>query len=254
MRIFTKEILKRDRLVSLCKNAIVSSKAETIDDLFFYFLCNREYKGFLEEKIETTLKAIAQKSSRGTNRINTKDVAQKKFANHIKEVKEIIKLLPKRISNEIADIRVFALGVVSKNVKLMLIEYANKTESKILDLLKIVSENNIKNQKKLSKEILINELCEILVTGVYYKNGNIDIHYSNKILRIHSAEIIEKDFNRINVLYFDKQYSGLCYVVQVELYYENGKFELHLLLEDRDMYNKLSLCYLTVRGTDITII
>ena len=164
---------------------------------------------------------------------------------------ELISHLPDYILNEVADVRVLALGYASKRVKALLKDYCKhlrREYKKVLDKAQI--ETN-KAEHKLPKRIMANEYSELMLQRIYRKDGNILLVFDSGTLKITNGEIIEQEEKRLYHYKRKEPYSGWSMVLYAEVSYENGLFELHLMIDNKDKKGQSKYWYLTVRGTSI---
>ncbi len=174
------------------------------------------------------------------------------FEERNRELIAIYSQLPQEILSKIADIRVFALGYASAEVKKLLRPYCaklQKTVKKIKD--KAYSETN-DAESSLTQELDLNEYNEYLLMGIEEKGGNIYLKTENNdCLLIKDGEILE---GKDKVIFpYDKSKPNCPWsrIIYAELHRIDGKFELHFLVENSDTIGKADLWYLTISGTEI---
>ena len=160
--------------------------------------------------------------------------------------------LPKEILNKIPDIRVFALGYASAEVKRLLRPYCAKLQKTVKEIKdKAYSETN-DAESYLTQELDLNEYNEYLLMGIEEKGGNIYLKSENNdCLMIKSGEILEGKDKVIFPYDGSKPNCPWSRIVYAELHRINGKFELHFLVENSDVIGKVDLRYLTISGTEI---
>ena len=245
MKFLTKEFCRKARLLSLCDSVAVLAEAEVKNDELFDRLYKNLYSSFL--KAETPDPNLGYSSFE-------KNIVENIFKNRLNEIIKLTKLLPAEILNEIADVRVFALGFVSKKVKDKLLEYKKENLQQHLQTIEKVEKENLNNAKNLPKDIDILEFNEILIRSFSKHRNDYVLTLDGQKIKLYSAEITEKEFKNVRTINLNIPHSGYCIIVYTELYYENGFYELHLLLDNRDEYETQNLCYLTVKCKDIKVI
>lgn len=242
MKILTKEFCKHERLLSLCDNVKVLQEAQVKDDKFFDELYNKSYNSFLKRE-----------SGDFDYDLINQTIIKSSFDNRLNEVIELIKFLPQEIINKIADPRVFALGYVSQEVKDELLKYKDtqrKTHLQIIERVKITNKINARNLPKID----IFEYDEILLKSLSKSKNDYTLSFDGQRVKLYSAEIIEKDFKHVHTVNLNIPHSGYCVTVYCELYFDNGLYELHLLLDNRDLHDTENLCYLTISCKNIKVI
>ena len=153
--------------------------------------------------------------------------------------------------NEVADVRVLALGYASKSVKTLLRCYCKNLRreyKKVLDKAQI--ETN-KAESKLPKRIMANEYDELMLQRIYQKNGNVFLVFDSGTLKVVNGEIIEREEKRLYHYKRKEPYSGWSMVMCAEVCHEDGVFTLHLLIDNKDKIGRSTYWYLTVQGTSI---
>lgn len=164
---------------------------------------------------------------------------------------DLISHLPAYILQEVADVRVLALGYASKRVKAFLRDYCKKLRQeykKVLDKAQI--ETN-KAESKLPKRIMANEYDELMLQRIYQKDGNVFLVFDSGTLKVINGEIIEREEQRLYHYKRKEPYSGWSMVLYAEVSYENGLFALHLMIDNKDKKGQSKYWYLTVQGTSI---
>lgn len=164
---------------------------------------------------------------------------------------ELVSHLPDYILDEVADVRVLALGYASKGVKTLLRDYCKNIRreyKKVLDKAQI--ETN-KAESKLPKCIMANEYGELMLQRIYLKDGSVFLVFDLGTLKVINGEIIEQEEKRLYHYKRKETYSGWSMVLYAEVSYENGLFELHLLIDNKDKKGQSRYWYLTVSGTSI---
>ena len=190
--------------------------------------------------------------SHETNCTFDEEVYKQMFAvQHIDEI-EMYKKLPQEILEKIADIRVFALGYVSAEVKRLLRPYCNQLRHS----LRIAKEKAYAQTAKAKSHLTIPinlSTYDFSFNDLEEKNGSVYIRdtYDNNGIMIKNAEIIEGkniswhsfDYNAPNSLW--------NFIIACELYYVQNMFVMYLLISECDERDHEELRYVTIRGTDI---
>lgn len=159
--------------------------------------------------------------------------------------------LPKEIINEIADIRVFALGYCSKKVKTLLIPFSEKMMSKTKKAVLLAHKQNNLTEEKLAKVLNINNLEDAILMYIDRQNNDILLHFADITLQLKNGVIIDKEREKIYQWNADIPYSGMTSVVAVEFTGDKGNLELHFLMRNIDFYERISIWQLTFACDDV---
>lgn len=180
------------------------------------------------------------------------ELCAEQFEERNRELIAIYSQLPQEILSKIADVRVFALGYASAEVKKLLRPYCaklQKTVKKIKD--KAYFETN-DAESGLTQELDLNEYNEYLLMGIEEKGGNIYLKTENNdCLLIKDGEILEGKDKVIFPYDESKPNCPWSRIIYAELHRIDGKFELHFLVENSDTIGKADLWYLSISGTEI---
>ena len=164
---------------------------------------------------------------------------------------ELISHLPEYILKEIADVRVCALGYVSKKVKTLLKDYCKQLRRECEKILEKAQIETDKAESKLPKRIMVNEYDELMLQRIYQKDGNVFLVFDSGTLKVVNGEIIEREEKRLDHYKRKEPYSGWSMVMCTEVCHEDGVFTLHLLIDNKDKIGRSRYWYLTVQGTSI---
>ena len=171
---------------------------------------------------------------------------------YIRQKIELFQHLPQYILDKIADIRVFALGYASAEVKRLLRPYCTETKHKCRALEKQAERETDKAEKYLSEKLGISGYRELLLSDIAIQKGDIYLtfDFGNK-LHIKNGEFLEREETKIYPLNAYVPNSGCTIVQGAELYHIGNKYEIDFLIENRDEMDTGKLWYLTIQGTDI---
>lgn len=176
---------------------------------------------------------------------------KKMFDTDLKWRMELISHLPDYILNEVADVRVLALGYASKRVKTLLRDYCKKLRREYKKVLGKAQIETNKAESKLPKRIMANDYGELMLKRIYQKGGNIFLVFDSGTLKVVNGEIIEREEKRLYHYKRKEPYSGWSMVLYAEVSYENGLFAINLMIDNKDKKGQSKYWYLTVRGTSI---
>ena len=164
---------------------------------------------------------------------------------------ELISHLPDYILNEVADVRVLALGYASKRVKVLLKDYCKKLRREYKKVLGKAQIETNKSESKLPKRIMANEYGELMLKRIYQKDGNIFLVFDSGTLKVVNGEIIDREEKKLYHYKRKEPYSGWSMVLYAEVSYEDGLFVIHLMVDNKDKIGQSKYWYLTVQGTSI---
>lgn len=164
---------------------------------------------------------------------------------------ELISHLPDYILSEVADVRVLVLGYASKRVKTLLRNYCKHLRREYKKVLGKAQIETNKAEGKLPKRIMANEYDELMLQRIYRKGGDVFLMFDSGTLKVINGKIIEQEKKRIYHYKRKEPYSGWSMVLYAEVSYENGLFEIHLMIDNKDKKGQSNYWYLTVQGTSI---
>ena len=179
------------------------------------------------------------------------EFTRKVFDATIRSRIELISHLPESILCEVADIRVFALGCVSRKVKILLQTYCKNLRRECDKILKRAQIETNLAEDKLPKLIMANEYEELLLRKINQRDGNVFIVFDAGTLKITGGEIVEREQKQIYHYNQQDPYPRWSMVTKAEISYENSSFILHLLIDNKNKKGESKYWYLTVKGTNI---
>lgn len=136
----------------------------------------------------------ADRIKRGTYFKFDEKVVEQDFAVKIQQDIELYKKLPQEILCKIADLRVFALGYTSVEVKKLLKPYCAEQERISRRLRKIAQEETEKAEAHLSEDIGINDCTDTVILGIREKQEGIYIDVDlGGTLFVENGKIIEQE-------------------------------------------------------------
>ena len=164
---------------------------------------------------------------------------------------ELVSHLPDYILDEVADVRILALGYASKRVKALLRDYCKHLRREYKKMLDKAQIETNKAESKLPKRIMANEYDELMLQRIYRNGGNVFLVFDSGTLKVINGEIIEQEEKRLYHYKRKEPYSGWNMVLYAEVSYENGLFGIHLMIDNKDEKGQSKYWYLTVQGTSI---
>ena len=180
-------------------------------------------------------------------------LCERQFAEEMKQNEELYKNLPKEILNKIADIRVFALGYTTEEVKKLLKPYCAKLQRLCRETKNKAFANTDKAEASLSEKLNLNKYYETFLMDISEKNGDIYLNFDyGDILLIKKGKIIEGAGHKLYPFDIDAPNSGWSIIIAAELHRVNEYFELHFMVSNNNEFNQNDLWYLTLRGNNIT--
>ena len=141
---------------------------------------------------------------------------------------KLVSYLPKNILEEVADIRVLALGYVSEKVKKMLDEYCRQLCKECDCILQKARRKTDMAESMLPKRISVNGFGELLLYRLYRKNKDIFLEFEGGRLKFENGEILKQERKRIYRYGDEEAYSILNYIKKMPLPCENGTVEYTL--------------------------
>lgn len=290
MTIYTKEFYKLNLLTDLHEVTKISNYAYTKDESYYKKLYNRvsnlyeknarnnpcyndvfeelreleEYcniAGITDEEHENRMKMLEAFKAVNKERIeNGKFIEFDKelFDKNFKEMQEnrisVCSRLPETILEKIADIRVFALGYATPEVKKLLRTYCKELSEELEEVKKIAYRQTVFAEMKLHKVIDVDELnenCDSDLLSLENKNGDIYIGIDDFYFIVKNGEVIEGADRKIYTFDEFDPTKPWSRILAAELHYDGTKFELDFLVCDSKDNLENGLWYLTVRGSSI---
>lgn len=290
MTIYTKEFYKLNLLTDLHEVTKISNYAYTKDESYYKKLYNRvsdlyeknarnnpcykdvfeelreleEYcniAGITDEERENRMKMLEAFKAVNKERIeNGKFIEFDKelFDKNFKEMQEnrisVCSRLPETILEKIADIRVFALGYATPEVKKLLRTYCKELSDELAEVKKIAYRQTVFAEMKLHKVIDVDELnenCDSDLLSLENKNGDIYIGIDDFYFIVKNGEVIEGADRKIYTFDEFDPTKPWSRILAAELHYDGTKFELDFLVCDSNDNLENGLWYLTVRGSSI---
>lgn len=181
-----------------------------------------------------------------------KELCKLKFAEQQRRNIEIYSRLPEEIRDKIADMRVFALGHASGEVKQLLKPYCvNLKRIYNQTALKAYGETN-DTEKLLTRPIGLNDFEEIKISGIEKRGNNIYLAFDDCYLVFKNGEVTEGQCTPIYPFNYQKPNCPWSMVLNTELHFNENKLEVNFLISNFDELDRAHLWYLTIISTDIT--
>ena len=235
----TKEWFWKKRLSCLDKIVSVHIEAERYNEVFYRRVRNTYYKRFERNELN------------GVGGYFDKVFVKKMFKVRIKSMVKLVSYLPKNILNEVADIRVLAIGYASQKVKKMLDEYCRQICKECDCILQKARRKTDMAESVLSKRISVNDFGELLLYRLYRKNKDIFLEFEGGRLKFENGEILKQERKRIYRYSDEEAYSRWSMVQYAELTYDKGIFTLYFLINNMNRKGKPKYWELVISGTSI---
>lgn len=282
----TKEWLTQALLSNLDKMVKVDVRAEKRDNAFYKAVKEKCYKRFMEaeqayvdsfnpqkalERVDglindpniskeerqryveyrETLVYLAREDVIAQDYSLDVKLVDKMFRVEVQSRIELVSKLPECILSEVADIRVLALGYVSKRVKTFLKAYCKKCrrEYRETDMKARIATGIAEGY--LPKPIGVRGYIDLMLQGVYRRNGDIILAFDKGKLRVVNGQIVKRERARLYHYKEEELYSPWSMVIRTEVGYENGIFTIHFLIDNKDRMEKSIYWELIVSGTSI---
>ena len=235
----TKEWFWKKQLSCLDKIVSVHKEAEWYDKAFYRQVRNAYYKRFERNELS------------GAGGYFDKIFVKKMFKVKMKSMVKLVSYLPKNILEEVADIRVLALGYVSEKVKKMLDEYCRQLCKECDCILQKARRKTDMAESMLPKRISVNGFGELLLYRLYRKNKDIFLEFEGGRLKFENGEILKQERKRIYRYGDEEAYSRWSMVQYAELTYDKGIFTLYFLINNMNRKGKPKYWELVISGTNI---
>ena len=215
MKFFTEEWYHNTLISQMCFSIRKSGRASTLSDKFFEKLYKSEMTFYVKH-----LKRAAK-----FNRTSfDKAAAEAEFEQNYKDNLEFVKTLPEEIINNIADIRVFALGTVSYEMADALTRYCGKLNRSCQE----IQEKYDDSLEEIAGIIgwtpinMLNMISDEKITCVEQAGGVLEISTDNCVLKLTDATA-DRKLEDATVIAFELGRDG-----------DSSKFYLGLLCESSD--------------------
>lgn len=287
MKYLTKEFFTLKELSDTYKYVIQSKSAETKDEDFYkkcykrrcaYFVSNarmcdrytdpakelRKIEKYVnEENISDAERKFREDCRQAYLRINKeriesgkvykfdKEHCKRQFEERHSRLINLYSQLPGEIKEKIADIRVFALGYASAEVKRLLRPYCAQLRHTAATVVKKAFAETSDAEKLLSEAIGFNDFGQEPVLSFKEKDGDIYLRCKSGNIIIRNGQITEGQCNPVIPYNAKNPDYPRSIIVAAELHLKKNKFELRLLMNNPDEYETEELWYLTICGTDI---
>lgn len=222
-----------------------------------------QYRAFLKSHTDRELVTWITEESEQSIRARTK-----RFINsHLDEHMRGFERLPDSLKAKIPDLRMLALHIASPDVIEEIRCFCETVRQQVKEIEKKARQASLAGEyattagKDLNEMAEKKEFPELYSFNSYFQEEVIEeIRWEGKNLRLHfmpdedmgpaqdililDAEVLEQDMGDFTNAYW----------LESETYYENGRFELHMLFKkDATPTEDTQYLYLTVRGSDIQL-
>lgn len=162
--------------------------------------------------------------------------------------------LPQYILNKIDDIRIFAFGYASAEVKQLLRPHCEELRAKVNEITKQAHAETDEAESLLNVKLGLNGCKNAVIISIEERNGDLVITQENGLQFIIKNGIITEGKDMpVYTHILGKPDSPVSKIVATELHHSDNYFNLCFLVENTDKYNKSELCYLIIQCKDIQI-
>ena len=180
--------------------------------------------------------------------------AEKWFDERINRRIELCRTLPKEILNEIENIRLFSLGATTKEIREKVKAYCREQRREAVKTEKLAQRKTeqVEGILKLPIEFALYKERPILKMEQKGSDLYIELDDLQKLI-IRNITFIERE-KEYYYKWNENEYAcPWTYVLESELHFIKGRYEVHFLLETRHKSGKTENWYYTVSGTNIEI-
>lgn len=180
--------------------------------------------------------------------------AEKWFDERINRRIELCRTLPKEILNEIENIRLFSLGATTKEIRDKVKVYCREQRREAMKTEKLAQRKTeqVEGILKLPIEFALYKERPILKMKQKASDLYIELDDLPKLI-IRNVTFIERE-KEYYYKWNENEYAcPWTYVLESELHFIKGRYEVHFLLETRHKSGKTENWYYTVSGTNIEI-
>lgn len=180
--------------------------------------------------------------------------AEKWFDEQINRRIELCRTLPKEILNEIENIRLFSLGATTKEIREKVKAYCREKRREAVKTEKLAQRKTeqVEGILKLPIEFVLYKERPILKMEQKGSDLYIELDDLPKLI-IRNVTFIERE-KEYYYKWNENEYAcPWTYVLESELHFIKGRYEVHFLLENKHKSGKTENWYYTVSGTNIEI-
>lgn len=180
-----------------------------------------------------------------------REISKRTFDVRQKWLIEIFRKLPKDILDKIADIRVFALGYASAEVKEMLRPFCAKNKKTSDEIMKKAFDETSDTEKLLSEAVGFNDMREINIYGIDQVGMDIVLKTENGSFIFRNGKITEGQCKPVFPHNTEKPYCPWSRIFAAELHFSQNKFTTNFLIINLSETEEKDLWYLTICSTNI---
>lgn len=181
------------------------------------------------------------------------DKAKKRFDEDMSQKDRLCRNLPPHIKDRICDMRLFALGYASAEVKRLLKPYCAELRSQCAKAKKLADIETENAENYLPHDLNLNDFVDLCLVSIQNAYGNLYLKFNScEILIIENAKIKERE--SLSVYPYDSEIPNSAWsrVLAAELHRIKRNFEIHFMIQNLKENNECEIWYLTVQGTNIS--
>lgn len=181
-----------------------------------------------------------------------RQTAVRQFEEHYKKILYLAENLPDYIKDEIADLRMLALGYASEKVMQLLKPFCEDQKEVSESLVKRAEIETARAEEYLSEKIDVSDFSDDFIFSMKSDDGGIVIEFGDDYrILVKDGKILEGEYQDIYRWNANIPDSGRSRVLAAELSREEDKCVLQFLIENTDKYDASTDWYLTIECTDI---
>ena len=168
--------------------------------------------------------------------------------------KKLIEELPQAVKDKLQNAALIPLGYVLSSDKAIIESYATSERLRLEDVVKKADYFTECATDCLPYEIDFDDFKESPIDSVVASNDEYCVKFKNAALLASGVDSVQGDDGIVEKWDKDNQYSGITVLKAVELYTDDEKsFELHLLFENLDGYEKSFLWQKTISCRNVCV-
>lgn len=238
MKYLTKEWYLNKQLADLF-DSLKPCEQSTIKDEEFY-----------KEQYDRKFNIFVSNSKSDTVTLTPKNVAEYQFNQHLQWLLSLYNRLPQSIIQNIADMRLLALGYATEDNISAIKKHCLKLKEQCDYIWGDAYNCADEIENKLNQQINLENYEQDALCDVKETDGNVFMFFSvHRPLLIENAEIIERETPTAKQV--TEWRSNTTEVCAAELSFDGGKYTISFLLESFNDLNETRLWYLTVSGDRI---
>ena len=176
-----------------------------------------------------------------------KELSKQRFEQSFQAKVKLYNKLPEKIKEKIADMRVFALGSATNEVKRLLRGYCERLRKKVKTTKDNAYNETCDAEEYLNKKLELYYFNDCIIKKLSEDNGDVFMALSNDVYFVFKNAFITEGSKNLVYPYNEYFPNYECSrIIGSELHYVNERFTANFLVSNNDKLGREELWYLTV--------